>query len=113
MMRAMPVSHSPPRLRLLAGEIVDAGAGMGIDDAKRGLLVLQIGEHAHQHDVLDDVGKTAGMKGVTIVHGRGVTTSFEAQCLLLVMPGMSRPSTYVRQDEGRWMPGTSAAQATR
>jgi hypothetical protein len=54
--------------RLIAGEIVDPGTGMGVDDAKRSLLVLQINENAHQHDVLDDVGKAAGMKGVTVVH---------------------------------------------
>src|SRR5258708_29813978 len=42
---------------------------MGVDDAERSRLVLQIGEHAHQHDVLDDIGKAAGMKGVTVVHG--------------------------------------------
>jgi hypothetical protein len=48
---------------------------MGVDDAKLGLLVLQLGENTHQHDVFDDIGKAAGMKGVTVVHGRGVTTS--------------------------------------
>src|SRR5205823_10964536 len=42
---------------------------MGVDDAERGRFVLQIGENAHQHDVLDDVGKAAGMKGMTVVHG--------------------------------------------
>src|SRR5882672_7501588 len=45
---------------------------MGVDDAKRSRLVLQIGENAHQHDVLDDVGKAAGMEGVTVVHGAAV-----------------------------------------
>jgi hypothetical protein len=43
---------------------------MGVDDAKRGLLFLQIGQHARQHDVLDDIGKAAGMKGVSVVHGK-------------------------------------------
>src|ERR1700737_4554753 len=52
---------------------------MGVDDAKRRRLVLQIGENAHQHDVLDDVGKAAGMKGVTVVHGKVVTTSLRAE----------------------------------
>jgi len=26
-------------------------------------------QDAHQHDVLDDVGKVAGMKGVAVIHG--------------------------------------------
>jgi hypothetical protein len=30
--------------RFVAGEIVEPGAGMGVDDAKGGRLVLQIGE---------------------------------------------------------------------
>ena len=34
-----------------------------------GRLFLQIGQHAHQHDVLDDIGKAAGVKGVSVVHG--------------------------------------------
>src|SRR6266404_2489737 len=59
--------------RFIAGEIVDPRAGMGVDDAKRSLLVLQIGENAHQHDVLDDVGKAAGVEGVTVVHAASST----------------------------------------
>ena len=59
--------------RFVAGEIVDAGAGMGVDDAKGGRLFLQIDQDAHQHDVLDDVGEAAGVKGVTVVHGERVT----------------------------------------
>ena len=54
--------------RLLAAEIVNACAGMGVDDAKRRRLLLQIGQDADQHDVLDDVGEVAGMEGVAIVH---------------------------------------------
>jgi hypothetical protein len=61
--------------RLFAGEIVAPGAGMGVDDAKRGLLFLQIGQHAHQHDVLDDIGKAAGVKRRVGSSWRGVTTS--------------------------------------
>jgi hypothetical protein len=45
---------------------------MGIDDAEGGLLLMQIGENTHQHDVLDDVGKATGVEGVTVVHGRGL-----------------------------------------
>jgi len=48
---------------------------MGVDDAEGGGLFLQMTEDAHQHDVLDDVGKAAGVKGVTVIHGAGVTTS--------------------------------------
>jgi len=48
---------------------------MGVDDAKRRLLLLQVSQDAHQDDVLDDVGEAAGMEGVTVVHGGGVTTS--------------------------------------
>src|SRR5207253_6733787 len=59
--------------RLIAGQIVAAGAGMAVDDAKRRRLVLQMREDAHQHDMLDDVGKAAGMKGVTVVHARSST----------------------------------------
>ncbi len=57
----------------IAREIVAAGAGMAVDDAKRGRLVVQVGENAHQHDMLDDVGKAAGVKGVTVVHGESST----------------------------------------
>jgi hypothetical protein len=37
--------------------------------------------------VLDDVGKAAGMKGVTVVQGSG-PFSRKSQHLLLVMPGL-------------------------
>ena len=45
---------------------------MGIDDPKGSRLFLQIGQHPHQHDVLDDIGKAAGVKGVSVVHGEGL-----------------------------------------
>ena len=48
---------------------------MGVDDAEGGRLLLQVKQDAHQHDVLDDVGKAAGVKGVTVVHAAWVTTS--------------------------------------
>jgi hypothetical protein len=56
-------------LRLAGGEIVESGAGMAVDDAKRRRLLLQMDQDAHQRDVLDNIGKAAGMKGVTVVHG--------------------------------------------
>src|SRR5205085_1103228 len=64
-------------LRLLAGEVIAAAAGMAVDDAKGGRLLLQIKQDAHEHDVLDDVGEIAGVEGVAVVHGGGVTISRE------------------------------------
>ena len=72
MIRAMPVEPFAAAARFVAFEIVEAGAGMGVDDAEGGRLLLQIGQDAHQHDVLDDIGEAAGVKGVTIVHARGL-----------------------------------------
>src|SRR4030081_4161052 len=69
---------------------------MGVDDAKRRRFVMQIGENTHQHDVLDDVGKAAGMKGVTVVHAGGVTTSGgesnprHSGAMRSIEPGISR-----------------------
>ena len=40
---------------------------MGVDDAKRRRLVLQVQEKTRQHDVLDDVSKIPGVKGVAVV----------------------------------------------
>ena len=51
-----------------AAEIVNARAGMGVDDAKRTGLAVQMREHAAQHGVLHDIGEVAGVIGVTIVH---------------------------------------------
>src|SRR5690348_12270710 len=64
-----PLAAAP---RFLAFEIVEAGAGMGVDDTERSRLLLKMEQDAHQHDVLDDIGKAAGMKGVTVVHARGL-----------------------------------------
>src|SRR4029077_5446718 len=61
--------------RFVTGQVVQAGAAVGVDDAEGGRLVLQIDQDAHQHDVLDDVGKSPGVKGVTVVHWGRVTTS--------------------------------------
>src|SRR5207302_4519300 len=51
------------------GEVVKAGAGMGIDDAESGRLVAQVHEDAHHDRMLDNVGKAAGVKGVAVIHG--------------------------------------------
>jgi len=45
---------------------------MGFDDAEGRGLAAQMHEDAHQHRVLDHIGKIAGVKGVTIIHGRKV-----------------------------------------
>ena len=54
--------------RFGAGEIVDTGAGMGVDDAESRRLGAQVHENAHQHGVLDDIREIAGVEGVAIVH---------------------------------------------
>jgi hypothetical protein len=45
---------------------------MGVDDAERARLVLEIGDDARQHDVLDDIGEVAGMEGVAVIHARAL-----------------------------------------
>jgi hypothetical protein len=52
-------------------EIVEAGAGMGVDNAERGGLLAQMHQHAHEHGVLDDIGEVAGVEGMAIVHAGG------------------------------------------
>jgi hypothetical protein len=59
---------APARFR--AGQIVDAGAGMRVDHAEGGVLCAQMLQDQAQHRVLEDVGKAAGMKGVTVVQSR-------------------------------------------
>jgi hypothetical protein len=65
---------------------------MAVDDAEGGRLFLQMKQDTHQHDVLDDVGKAAGMKGVTVVQSCGPFSrrrgTFYSSC-----PGLSRAST--------------------
>ena len=41
---------------------------MGVDHPERGRLAAQMHQDARQHRMLDDVGRTAGVKGVAIVH---------------------------------------------
>jgi hypothetical protein len=50
-----------------AGQIVDAGTGMSIDDAKRRGLLAQVMQDSAQDGVLENVGEAAGMEGVTII----------------------------------------------
>ena len=54
--------------RLRAEKIVTAGSGMGVDHAKRRRLEAQMRQDARQHRVLVNVGETAGMKRVAIIH---------------------------------------------
>src|SRR4030095_1288638 len=74
-------------LGLLAGEIVAARARMGVDDAKGGRLLLQIKQDAHEHDVLEDVGETAGVEGMAVVHGESASTKADATSFYFVKPG--------------------------
>ncbi len=66
----MPSRHSSVLPASDAAEVVEARAGMGVDDAERSRLVVQMREHASKHGVLHDVGKVAGVIGVAVVHRR-------------------------------------------
>ena len=54
--------------RLGAGQIVKARPRMGIDHAEGGRLFLQVGDHARERRVLDDIGEISGMKRVAVIH---------------------------------------------
>jgi hypothetical protein len=41
---------------------------MGVDDADRRVLLLQIEDDPRQHRMLDHIGEVSGVKGVAIVH---------------------------------------------
>ena len=41
---------------------------MGIDHAERGVLLAQMRDDAREQRVLDDIGKVAGMEGVSVIH---------------------------------------------
>jgi hypothetical protein len=47
---------------------IAADAGMGVDDAKRLVLLFQIFDDPAQHDVLDDIGEVSGVIGVGTIH---------------------------------------------
>jgi hypothetical protein len=59
--------------RLVACEIVEAGTCMGVDHAEGGGLLLQMKQDAREHDVLDDIGEVAGVKGMAVVHAASST----------------------------------------
>ena len=54
--------------RLVRRQIVEADAGMRVDDPERRVLALEVFDDARQHDVLDDVGEIPGVIGVPVVH---------------------------------------------
>ena len=43
---------------------------MGVDEAEGRLLALEVNKDAREDRVFEDVGETAGMKGVAVVHDR-------------------------------------------
>jgi hypothetical protein len=43
---------------------------VGVDEAERRLLVHEVNKDAREDRVFEDVGETAGMKGVAVVHDR-------------------------------------------
>ena len=65
---ADPVAPLTGAARFFAGKIVKPLPAMGVDHPERGDLVAQMHENANDDDVLIDVGKTAGVKGVAIIH---------------------------------------------
>ncbi len=66
---ADPLAPFAGFLRRLGAEIVDADAGMRVDDAERRRLQLQVLDDERQHGVLDDVREISGVVGVAVVHG--------------------------------------------
>ncbi len=57
-------------LRRLAAEIVSARAGMRIQVAERRVFPMQGLEQQGKHDVLEDVGKIAGVEGMAVIQGK-------------------------------------------
>ena len=58
----------PGAVGFLARKVVQPGPRMGVDHPERRGLFPQMHENADQDDMLEHVGKIAGMKGVTVVH---------------------------------------------
>ena len=57
-------------LRPGAGELVQPGPGVGVDEQKRFVFLLQVLEHPHQHRVLEHVGVITGMAHVAVPQHR-------------------------------------------
>src|SRR6185436_410117 len=49
-------------------EGVEAGAGVGVDDAEGGRLALEVPDDEREHNMLQHVREVAGMVGVAVVH---------------------------------------------
>ena len=60
---------------LRACDVVGARAGVRVDDAEWGRLLLQMRDDAREHGVLDNVREIPGVKGVAIVHRHIIQTS--------------------------------------
>jgi hypothetical protein len=53
---------------------------------------MQIGQDTDQHEMLDDIGEVAGVKGVAIVHAALVTASCgESNCIARSDNGLTAP----------------------
>ena len=59
---------SPLAARLRTGKVIKSRSRVGIDDAECRRLFVQIDEHARENCVLENVGETAGVKRMAIVH---------------------------------------------
>ena len=55
-----------PRLRAL--EVITPCARVGVDEAEGRVLAPEVDKNARQERMLDDIGETAGVKAVTVVH---------------------------------------------
>ena len=53
---------------LLAMQIVEPDAGMGVDVAKGRVLAAEMQQDARQQDMFEDIREIAGVEGVAIVH---------------------------------------------
>ncbi len=54
--------------RFDAGEVVAAGAGMGVDDAEGRFFFAKMLQHQGQGGMLDHIGEIPRVIGVTIIH---------------------------------------------
>ena len=64
----MPPCHSPRLSRFDPVQRVNPDPRMGIENAKRLVLPLEMLDDPRHHDVLQHIGVISGMKGVAIVH---------------------------------------------
>src|SRR3989344_740227 len=57
-------------LRRLAVQIISARAGMRVEIAEWRIFTVQGLEQQGKHDVLEDVGKIAGVEGMAVIQGK-------------------------------------------